>query len=32
MLVKDFYKIDGKEAQADGSVVYSVSLNAAHDV
>ena len=32
MLVKDFYKIDGKEAQADGSVLYSVSLNAAHDV
>ncbi|MBQ1697112.1 MAG: beta-hydroxyacyl-ACP dehydratase [Bacteroidales bacterium] len=32
MLVKDFYKIDGKEAQEDGSVVYSVSLNTTHDV
>ena len=32
MLVKDFYTIDGKAAQADGSVVYNVSLNAAHDV
>ena len=32
MLVKDFYTIDGKEAQDDGTVVYSVSLNAAHDV
>ena len=32
MLVKDFYKIDGKEAQEDGSVVYNVSLNTTHDV
>ena len=32
MLVKDFYTIDGKETQDDGTVVYSVSLNAAHDV
>ena len=32
MLVKDFYKIDGREAQEDGSVVYNVSLNTTHDV
>jgi len=32
MLVKDFYTIDGKQLQDDGSVVYAVSLNPAHDV
>lgn len=32
MLIKDFYKIDGRETQEDGSVVYHVSLNTTHDV
>lgn len=32
MLVKDFYTIDGKQTADDGSVVYSVHLNPAHDV
>ncbi|MCR5453620.1 MAG: hypothetical protein K6F33_01360 [Bacteroidales bacterium] len=32
MLVKYFYRIDGKEPQEDGSVVYNVSLNTTHDV
>jgi 3-hydroxyacyl-[acyl-carrier-protein] dehydratase len=32
MLVKEFYRIDSKEVQEDGSVVYGVSLNTTHDV
>ncbi|MBR4266285.1 MAG: hypothetical protein IKQ46_09545 [Bacteroidales bacterium] len=32
MLVKDFYAIDNKQVQEDGSVIYSVSLNPGHDV
>ncbi len=32
MLVKKFYRIDSKEVQEDGSVVYGVSLNTTHDV
>lgn len=32
MLVKDFYTIDGKQVQDDGSVIYAVQLNPNHDV
>lgn len=32
MLVKDFYYIDGKQIQDDGSLIYSVSLNPGHEV
>ncbi|MCQ2252020.1 MAG: hypothetical protein MJZ61_01075 [Bacteroidales bacterium] len=32
MLVKDFYTINSKQAQDDGSTLYSVSLNPNHDV
>ncbi|MCQ2249948.1 MAG: hypothetical protein MJZ66_02445 [Bacteroidales bacterium] len=32
MLVKDFYTIDGKQVQDDGSVVYAISMNPNHDV